>query len=112
MERHDKVDDDCRALNTRLSRDGRGLLESVFNLKTFHPVLFSFATCAFLAIMLFRSVGSFVLLQYATNALRAQNSTPQALNPQLTNTIGDKGGPTLYYNGSGPVPPFASSAFV
>ncbi|MCJ1458766.1 hypothetical protein MMC28_009140 [Mycoblastus sanguinarius] len=56
--------------------------------------------------MLFRSVGSFVLLQYATNALRAQNSTPQALNPQLTNTIGDKGGPTLYYNGSGPVPPY------
>lgn len=34
------------------------------------------------------------------------SSTPAALNPFLQNTIGDKGGPILYYNGSGPVPPY------
>ena len=35
------------------------------------------------------------------------NSTPQALNPLLTNsTPNAPGGPILYYNGSGPVPPY------
>lgn len=36
-----------------------------------------------------------------------KRSTPQALNPNLTNTVPNApGGPTLYYNGSGPVPPY------
>lgn len=34
------------------------------------------------------------------------NSTPEALNPFPQNTIPDDGGPTLYYNGTGPVPPY------
>ncbi|MCJ1389734.1 hypothetical protein MMC18_002591 [Xylographa bjoerkii] len=34
-----------------------------------------------------------------------RRQTPPALNPQLTNTLPTNGGPTLYYNGSGPVPP-------
>ena len=34
-----------------------------------------------------------------------RRQTPPALNPQLTNTLNNAGGPTLYYNGSGPVPP-------
>jgi sphingomyelin phosphodiesterase len=34
------------------------------------------------------------------------NSTPQALNPQLTNIVPNGNGPILYYNGSGPVPPY------
>ena len=55
--------------------------------------------------MLFQNIASLALLQYATQGLAATAYTPEALNPQLTNTIGDKGGPTLYYNGSGPVPP-------
>ena len=55
--------------------------------------------------MLFQNLASLALLQYATQARAATNSTPEALNPQLTDTIGDKGGPILYYNGSGPVPP-------
>ena len=55
--------------------------------------------------MLFRNIASFALLQYASYTVAATSYTPEALNPQLTNTIGDKGGPTLYYNGSGPVPP-------
>ncbi|MCJ1240001.1 hypothetical protein MMC14_008001 [Varicellaria rhodocarpa] len=37
---------------------------------------------------------------------RKQNDTIPALNPQLTNTIPNNGGPTLYYNASGPVPPY------
>jgi hypothetical protein len=36
----------------------------------------------------------------------ATSSNPPALNPQLTNTIPDVGGPILYYNGSGPVPAY------
>lgn len=63
------------------------------------------ASCAALSVMLFQNIASLALLQYAKHAATATNYTPQALNPQLTNTIGDKGGPTLYYNGSGPVPP-------
>ena len=55
-------------------------------------------------IMLFVQV-TFAVLQYATAGLGSQDSTPQALNPQLTNTIPDNGGPVLYYNGSGDVPP-------
>lgn len=35
------------------------------------------------------------------------NSTPEALNPQLTNTVHEPAGaPVLYYNGSGPVPAY------
>jgi hypothetical protein len=34
------------------------------------------------------------------------NSTPEALNPGLTNSIPNGNGPILYYNGSGPVPPY------
>src|SRR5271170_6781645 len=33
---------------------------------------------------------------------------PAAFNPQLTNSIPNVGGPVLYYNGSGPVPPYDS----
>ena len=65
--------------------------------------LFAFGAC--LSIMLFQNIASLALLQYATHAAAATNYTPEALNPKLTNTIGDNGGPTLYYNGSGPVPP-------
>ena len=73
-----------------------------------HSLLVSlfFVSLICLTIMLLRNVGSFVLLQYATHALGLINSTPEALNPQLTNTIDDKGGPILYYNGSGDVPPY------
>ena len=66
---------------------------------------FFFASCACLAVMLFSNIASLALLQYATHAVATTNYTSDALNPQLTNSIGDKGGPTLYYNGSGPVPP-------
>lgn len=68
-------------------------------------LFFFFASCACLSIMLFQNIASLALLQYATHVSAATNYTPEALNPQLTNTIGDNGGPTLYYNGSGPVPP-------
>ena len=44
--------------------------------------------------------------QYAFQSHAKVNATSEALNPDLENTIGDKGGPTLYYNGSGPVPPY------
>ena len=66
---------------------------------------FFFASCACLSIMLFQNIAAFALLQYPTYTWAATNYTSEALNPQLTNTIGDNGGPTLYYNGSGPVPP-------
>lgn len=66
---------------------------------------FFFASCACLSIMLFQNIAGLALLQYATGASSATNHSPEALNPILTNTIGDNGGPTLYYNGSGPVPP-------
>jgi hypothetical protein len=56
---------------------------------------------------LFAAVGTFALLSLPTSVDAAVSSTPQALNPQLTNTIPDApGGPVLYYNGSGPVPPY------
>ena len=51
-----------------------------------------------------------VLFVFAFHVLGAVNSTKQALNPQLDNTIGDNGGPPLYYNGSGPVPPYVISS--
>ena len=47
-----------------------------------------------------------LVFQYAGQGQGKVNSTPQALNPDLQNTIGDNGGPTLHYNGSGPVPPY------
>ena len=68
-------------------------------------LFFFFASCAALAMMLFRNIASLALLNYATQAQAATNYTSESLNPQLTNSIGNKGGPTLYYNGSGPVPP-------
>ena len=68
-------------------------------------LFFFFASCAALAMMLFRHIAGFALLKYATQAQAVTNNTSESLNPQLTNSIGDKGGPTLYYNGSGPVPP-------
>lgn len=47
------------------------------------------------------------LLNIHQLVLGAVNSSSQALNPQLTNTIPNApGGPILYYNGSGPVPPY------
>lgn len=58
----------------------------------------------------FNNIGSLVLVHLLPYALAAVNSTPQALNPDLKNTIGDNGGPVLYYNGSGPVPPFVLEA--
>ena len=47
-----------------------------------------------------------VVFQYVTQGQAKVNATSEALNPDLENTIGDNGGPTLYYNGSGPVPPY------
>ena len=66
---------------------------------------FFYASCLVLSIMLFQHVAGLALLQYATRASAAADYSPEALNPILTDTIGDNGGPTLYYNGSGPVPP-------
>jgi len=37
-----------------------------------------------------------------------QAPNPAAFNPQLTNILILPGGPTLYYNGSGSVPPYDS----
>lgn len=51
-------------------------------------------------------VSAFALWISVATVLGAINSSPQALNPNLKNTLGDNGGPTLYYNGSGPVPPY------
>ena len=68
-------------------------------------LFFFFASCVSLSVMLFKNIASLALMQYPAYGLAATSYTPEALNPQLTNTIGDKGGPTLYYNGSGPVPP-------
>ncbi|KAI9815935.1 MAG: hypothetical protein M1827_001927 [Pycnora praestabilis] len=53
----------------------------------------------------FTFVAAVSLLSLINNAAAATNYTSQALNTQDTNTIPDNGGPTLYYNGSGPVPP-------
>ena len=72
--------------------------------KIVHLLLF-FASCASLSIMLFHQTAGLALLQYSARTLAATSYTPEALDPKLTNNIGDKGGPTLYYNGSGPVPP-------
>ena len=68
-------------------------------------LLLFFASCATLSIMLFHQLAGLALLQYAAHTSAATSYTPEALDPKLTNNIGDKGGPTLYYNGSGPVPP-------
>ena len=69
-------------------------------------LIFFLLSFAILTMMLLYRVASLALLQYAGAALAATKSTPEALNPQLTNTIGDNGGPVLYYNGSGDVPPY------
>ena len=51
--------------------------------------------------------GAVVLASVLLEAQATVNSTPQALNPDLQNTIPNApGGPILYYNGSGPVPPY------
>ena len=47
------------------------------------------------------------ILSFASGAT---NSTPQALNPLLTNSTSNAGGPVLYYNGSGPVPPYNATS--
>lgn len=70
------------------------------------PVYLFFVSLTCLTVILLRSIGGIVPLQYATHALGATISTPEALNPQLTNTIGNMVGPILYYNGSGDVPPY------
>jgi sphingomyelin phosphodiesterase len=49
------------------------------------------------------ALGVFNLIQ---SVIAAVNSTPEALNPQLTNIVPNGNGPVLYYNGSGPVPPY------
>jgi len=54
----------------------------------------------------FGGISAIVLSLLIDAVVGATSSTPQALNPKLTNTIGDNGGPILYYNGSGPVPPY------
>ncbi len=40
----------------------------------------------------------------AQGVVEANNSTAPAFNPKLSNTLDNAGGPTLFYNGSGPVP--------
>ena len=48
-----------------------------------------------------------VVAQYTLQSqAKVKTTTPESLNPDLRNTIGNKGGPILYYNGSGPVPPY------
>ena len=47
-----------------------------------------------------------VVFQFASQGQAKDKATPQALNPDLENTISDNGGPTLHYNGSGNVPPY------
>ena len=59
----------------------------------------------FLAMSVSMCTLALVLLQLSIGAAAAKESVPAALNPQLTNTLDTKGGPILYYNGSGPVPP-------
>jgi sphingomyelin phosphodiesterase len=55
----------------------------------------------------FATVGVVAISGLLQGANAAVNSTSQALNPELTNTIPQApGGPILYYNGSGPVPPY------
>ena len=55
-------------------------------------------------------VTAFALFSFIDTAFGVTISTPQALNPNLTNTIGDNGGPTLHYNGSGPVPSYNTTS--
>ena len=53
----------------------------------------------------------FALSVFSLSSEAIVDSTPEALNPQLTNTIPDApGGPVLYYNGSGPVPPYNATS--
>ena len=72
--------------------------------KVFESFIF-FVSLFLLTIMLLNAFRGIVLLQYAIIGLGKADSVPPALNPQLTNTIPDDGGPVLYYNGSGDVPP-------
>ncbi len=55
----------------------------------------------------FTFTSAVALSSFLLEAQATVNSTPQALNPDLQNTIPNApGGPILYYNGSGPVPPY------
>lgn len=50
-----------------------------------------------------------VLLAAFVPFVIGQAVNPAAFNPLLTNSISIPGGPVLYYNGSGPVPPYNST---
>ena len=62
----------------------------------------------FIGLNMFLVAGTlgFLVLQLSAPSHAAGQYSKQALNPFKQNTIGDNGGPTLYYNGSGPVPPY------
>lgn len=62
--------------------------------------------------MMFRfcGVGALALSLLTDAVVGAIVSTPQALDPNLTNIISDNGGPKFYYNGSGPVPPYNATS--
>ena len=51
-----------------------------------------------------------VILQFSAPSGAAVKSSPEALNPYPQNLIDDNGGPTLYYNGTGPVPPYDAAS--
>ena len=55
-----------------------------------------------MASLLFSSLVLWTFVQLVVS----QQAIPPAFNPQLTNTVSNGNGPTLFYNGSGPVPPY------
>ena len=67
------------------------------------PLLFA----AFLPIAMAISLCTLalVLLRLTASIQAAPDPGLAPLDPQLTNSLDTKGGPTLYYNGSGDVPP-------
>jgi len=67
--------------------------------------IFGYHVFTILNMLSVNALGGLVLSFSVLSSLAAVRSSPQALNPQLTNTIPDNGGPILHYNGSGPVPP-------
>ena len=80
--------------------------------KSKHPITWgrlvfvpSLLLCTMVAL---KTAFSLLLLPLSPPVLAATSTAPEALNTQLTNSIGDNGGPVLYYNGSGPVPPYAA----
>ena len=64
-----------------------------------------FTSLVFIAMAVSISLLSLVLLHLPIDAQTIPTLGLDPLNPQLTNSIDAKGGPTLYYNGSGDVPP-------